>query len=197
MTCESGDLPWGVGGALPRIMLTFVIGGARSGKSRFAQSLATAAARVAIIVTAREEDAEMSARIAAHRMHRPPGWLTVEAPLEIASAAACHASGHDVLVLDCLTLWLSNFCFEHRAETEECVRAAALSEVRRLIAASPPTHLVVVSNEVGYGLVPETPVGRFFRDLQGWVNQDVAAAAEWVYHVVAGIPVPIKRPEAK
>jgi adenosylcobinamide kinase/adenosylcobinamide-phosphate guanylyltransferase len=178
-------------------MLTFIVGGARSGKSRFAQSLGDTGARVAFIATARAEDPEMAARIARHRAARPPHWLTVEEPLAIANAVERHAGSCDILVLDCLTLWLSNFCWEHRGEAEERIREMALRQVSRLPAAAASSHLVVVSNELGCGLAPETAIGRFFRDLQGWVNQDLAAAADCVYHVVAGIPVPIKRPEPR
>jgi adenosylcobinamide kinase/adenosylcobinamide-phosphate guanylyltransferase len=177
-------------------MLSLVIGGARSGKSRFAQSLGATATRVVYIATARVEDAEMAARIAQHRQTRPGHWETVEEALEIGHAVERH-SHCDLLLLDCLTLWLSNFCWEHRDMAEASIQAAALCEVARVAAASrASSHVVLVTNEVGCGLVPDSPVGRSFRDLQGWVNQEVARSADWVYHVVAGIPVAIKRPEA-
>lgn len=176
-------------------MVTVVLGGARSGKSRFAQSICAGGRHVVYIATARAEDEEIRARVARHRRDRPTGWTTVEEPLEIAAAAEQHAAHNDFILLDCLTLWLSNLCWELREKTEEAIYAAACGELQRLIAASAGTHLVIVTNEVGSGLVPETPVGRLFRDLQGWVNQDVAKAADFVYLVAAGIPVPIKRPE--
>ena len=179
-------------------MLSLVIGGARSGKSRFAESLAAHAKRVTYLATARCEDSEMAARIAYHRAQRPPHWTVIEEPLEIGAAVEQHASACDVLLLDCLTLWLSNFSWEHRDLGEADLRGAALREVARVAAAARgAAHVIVVSNEVGCGLVPETSVGRLFRDLQGWVNQDAARAADWVYHVVAGIAVPIKQPEAR
>jgi adenosylcobinamide kinase/adenosylcobinamide-phosphate guanylyltransferase len=177
-------------------MLSLVIGGARSGKSRFAESLGANSKRVTYVATARCEDEEMAARIARHRARRPARWVVIEEPLEIGSAIERCAVGCDFLLLDCLTLWLSNFCWEHRDDTEADVHAAAIREVARVSAAAATYHVVLVTNEVGCGLVPESPLGRFFRDLQGWVNQDAARSADWVYHVVAGIPVAIKRPGA-
>jgi adenosylcobinamide kinase / adenosylcobinamide-phosphate guanylyltransferase len=173
-------------------MLTLVIGGARSGKSRFAFQLGCQARRPAYIATARAEDAEMAARIARHREARPAHWITVEEPLEAAAAVAALARERDFVLLDCLTVWLSNFCWEHCGETEREIEAAVLAEVVRIAAASAPSDVALVTNEVGCGLVPESPVGRLFRDLQGWVNQEAARAADRVVHVVAGIPVEIK-----
>ena len=178
-------------------MLSLVIGGARSGKSHFAQSLAAEAARVVYLATARAEDAEMAERIRRHRDGRPSNWETVEEPLAIAAAVERHAGNCDVLLLDCLTLWLSNFCWEHRALAEAAIESAARAEVERVLAAAPASHIVIVTNEVGCGLVPETPVGRLFRDLQGFVNQQAACSADWVYHMVAGIAVTIKQPKVQ
>jgi adenosylcobinamide kinase/adenosylcobinamide-phosphate guanylyltransferase len=176
-------------------MLSLVIGGARSGKSRFAQSLAANSNKVAYVATARSADAEMTARIARHRADRPPDWALIEEPLEIGSAMQRHAGEYDLILLDCLTLWLSNFCWEHREMPEPEIQAGASRELARIAeAAAGDCHVVLVTNEIGCGLVPESPLGRFFRDMQGWVNQDAARAADWVYHVVAGIPVAIKQP---
>lgn len=177
-------------------MLTLVLGGARSGKSRFAQSLCANGRRVAYVASARDEDEEMRARIARHRRERPQHWLTIEEPLAVASAVERCARDCDYVLLDCLTLWLSNFCWEHRRQTPEALRAAASEEIARLAAAAAASHLVLVTNEVGAGLVPESAAGRLFRDLQGWVNQDAARAADFVYQVIAGIPIMIKCPEA-
>jgi len=173
-------------------MLTLVIGGARSGKSRFALQLGCQARRPAYIATARAEDAEMAARIARHREARPANWVTIEEPLAVAGAVTAAARERDFVLLDCLTVWLSNFCWEHRGETDGEVEGGAVAEMARIAEASTPSDVVLVTNEVGYGLVPESPVGRLFRDLQGWVNQEAARAADRVYHVVAGIAVPIK-----
>jgi adenosylcobinamide kinase / adenosylcobinamide-phosphate guanylyltransferase len=176
-------------------MLSLVIGGARSGKSRFAQSLGAAAHSALYIATARIEDAEMAARIDRHRQSRPAHWMTVEEPLAIGSVVERHAPSCDFLLLDCLTVWLSNLCWEHRDCAEAAIHAAALHEIARVAAAATGSHVVLVTNEVGCGIVPESAVGRSFRDLHGWVNQEAARWADWVHHLVAGIPVAIKRPE--
>lgn len=176
-------------------MLSLVIGGARSGKSRFAQSLAASAQRPLYVATARIEDDEMAARVARHRSDRTAKWTTVEEALQIGVALERHASGHDFVLLDCLTLWLSNLAWEHRESPDEQVRAAAVAEIARVAAASAPSDVVLVTNEVGCGVVPESKVGRSFRDLQGWVNQEAAQFADRVYLVTAGIALPIKRPE--
>jgi len=175
-------------------MLSLVIGGARSGKSRFALSLPSPTDNVAYIATARPEDDEMAARIAHHRRERPAHWVTVEAPLAIAEAVEQLAAGWRFILLDCLTLWLSNFSWEHRGLAEEDLHCAASQEWERAIAAAMSAHLVVVTNELGCGLVPDSAVARRFRDLHGWLNQDVARRADFVYHLVAGIAVPIKQP---
>jgi adenosylcobinamide kinase/adenosylcobinamide-phosphate guanylyltransferase len=175
-------------------MLTLVIGGARSGKSRFAQSLLSGSQRVAYIATSRCEDAEMAERIERHRQDRPSHWVTVEEPLEIAQTVERLSADREFILLDCLTVWLSNLSWEHRDSAAEELHRAASQEVARLIPPAANTHLVLVTNELGCGLVPESPVGRLFRDVHGWMNQDVARAADWVYHLVAGIAVPIKRP---
>jgi adenosylcobinamide kinase/adenosylcobinamide-phosphate guanylyltransferase len=178
-------------------MLSLIIGGARSGKSRFAQSLCCSAPRVIYLATARPEDDEMADRIRRHRESRPADWITVEEPLEIACAVERYAGECDVLLIDCLTLWLSNFCWEHRADASGEIEQAAVAEVGRLAAASSRCHTVVVTNEVGSGLVPDAAICRLFRDVQGFVNQQVACSADWVYHVVAGIAVPIKQPKVQ
>lgn len=178
-------------------MLSLVIGGARSGKSRFALSLSTPHQRPAFIATARADDEEMAARIARHRAERASGWTTIEEPLDLAGAVERSAATHDFLLLDCLTIWLGNWMWAQRGLPEADFHSSASLHVRRAVAASAGTHLVVVSNELGCGLVPESPVGRRFRDVHGWLNQEVARAADRVYHVVAGISVLIKQPEAR
>jgi adenosylcobinamide kinase / adenosylcobinamide-phosphate guanylyltransferase len=178
-------------------MVSLVIGGARSGKSRFAQSLASSSGRAIFVATARAEDSEMAARIAQHRRDRPENWITVEEPIQIANAVERHCGDCDFLLVDCLTLWLSNFCWEHRERAESVIEEAAVQEVARVVRVSTPARMVLVTNEVGWGLVPESRVGRFFRDLQGRVNQKAAALADQVFQVVAGIPVVIKQPERR
>jgi len=174
-------------------MLTFIIGGARSGKTALAQSLCRPESRVAYVATMRAEDDEMRQRIRRHQSFRPTAWCTIEEPLAIASAVRRASGEFDSIVLDCLTLWLSNFCWEHRACDAEELERRALAEAEDLVrGASASTQLIVVSNEVGCGIVPENAVARAFRDLQGWVNQRVARAADEVWQTVAGIPVRIK-----
>lgn len=123
----------------------------------------------------------------------PPTWTTIEEPLAIAAAVRRASVEFDSIVLDCLTLWLSNFCWERRACDAEELERKALAEAEDLVrACDGAAHLIVVSNDVGSGIVPENAVARAFRDLQGWVNQVVARAADEVWQTVAGIPVRLK-----
>jgi len=173
-------------------MVSLIIGGARSGKSRFAQSLCASSPRVCFIATARDEDIEMTARIAEHRRTRNQCWTTIEVPLHIGDAVEQHCHGFDCLLLDCLTIWLSNFCWEHRSKSEHEIETAALREIARVAGVTTQAHVVVVTNEIGCGLVPDTPLGRFFRVLQGRMNQEAARFAGGVFQVIAGIPIAIK-----
>jgi adenosylcobinamide kinase / adenosylcobinamide-phosphate guanylyltransferase len=171
-------------GALPR--LTLVLGGARSGKSRYAERLVeTAASCGTYCATAEPGDAEMAARIAVHRARRGSFWRTVEAPLLLADAIMEEARPDRPVLVDCLTLWLSNLILAGARLDEEIV---TLCEALR-DAAGP---VVLVANEVGLGLVPETPLGRRFRDAAGWLNQDIAALADRVVFVAAGLPLVLK-----
>ena len=165
--------------------VTLILGGARSGKSRYAERLVeNAASRGTYCATAEAGDAEMAARIAAHRARRGPFWRTVEAPLALASAIAAAGPEGPVLV-DCLTLWLSNLLMAGRQpDAEAGVLCRALHE-----AVGP---VVLVSNEVGMGLVPETPLGRHFRDAAGRLNQEIAALADRVVFIAAGLPLVLK-----
>jgi adenosylcobinamide kinase / adenosylcobinamide-phosphate guanylyltransferase len=164
--------------------MTFVIGGARSGKSRYAESVIAALPPPwAYVATAEAGDAEMTERIAAHRVRRGPNWRTVEAPRDLTSALeACKATP---ILVDCLTLWLSNLLLA-QADIE-----AEIERLERTLMAA-PSPLVVVANEVGYGIVPDHPLGRRFRDLQGLLNQRIAARADRVVLVVAGLPLALK-----
>ena len=177
-------------------MLSLVIGGARGGKSRFALSLGASARRPLYLATATAEDEEMVARIQRHRSERDARWTTLEESLEIGAAIERQTPEHDFILLDCLTLWLSNFAWTRRECSEQQIHSAAIAEIARVAAASAPSHVVLVTNEVGCGLVPESKVSRSFRDLQGWVNQEAARLADSVFLVTAGIAIPIKRPEA-
>jgi adenosylcobinamide kinase / adenosylcobinamide-phosphate guanylyltransferase len=162
-----------------------VLGGARSGKSRYAEAAVEAAVRCGTYcATAEAGDAEMAARIAAHRARRGRFWQTIEVPLELPAAIAAAAPGRPLLV-DCLTLWLSNLlCAGRPVERETDALATALGR-----AAGP---VVLVANEVGMGLVPETPLGRRFRDAAGRLNQEMAALADRVVFVAAGLPLVLK-----
>ncbi|QHQ33971.1 bifunctional adenosylcobinamide kinase/adenosylcobinamide-phosphate guanylyltransferase [Algicella marina] len=161
-----------------------VLGGARSGKSGYAEAQAEALGPVRrYVATAEAGDDEMTARIAAHRARRGAGWQTVETPLDI--CAQIRAGGADAVLLDCLTLWLSNLM--HRGRDIE-------AETEALIAALPnaPAPVLMVSNEVGMGLVPENALARAFRDAQGRLNARVAAAVPRVSFVAAGLPLVLK-----
>ncbi|MBS0532249.1 MAG: bifunctional adenosylcobinamide kinase/adenosylcobinamide-phosphate guanylyltransferase [Proteobacteria bacterium] len=170
---------------------TLVLGGARSGKSAFAETLVGDSGLAPIyLATADAGDDEMKARIAQHRKRRGNGWHTVEEPLALIDVLTRESrTGHAVLV-DCLTLWLSNLM---HAERDPEVEARRLT--RFLGVAQHP--IVFVSNEVGMGLVPETPLGRAFRDAQGRLNQIVAAAVPNVVFVAAGLPLWLKRPSVQ
>jgi adenosylcobinamide kinase/adenosylcobinamide-phosphate guanylyltransferase len=163
-----------------------VLGGARSGKSRYAERLVEDAARCGTyLATAEAGDAEMAERIAAHQARRGPFWRTVEAPLALASAIVAHAAPERPILVDCLTLWLSNLLLAGKQADEEVrVLCSALREAAGMV--------VLVSNEVGMGLVPETPLGRRFRDAAGRLNQDVAVLADRVVFVAAGLPLVLK-----
>lgn len=169
-------------------MLTFVLGGARSGKSRHAVELCRDASRVVFIATAKAEDDEMAERIARHRAERPASWTTVEAPVDLEAALEAAPSDARVLV-DCVTLWLSNLMYEHRDEVRAERERLILGSVTRLADRAADRDVVVVSNEVGQSLVPETAVGREFRDLLGAANQTLAAKADRVILLLAGIPI--------
>jgi len=170
--------------------LTFVLGGARSGKSRFAARLAALSARVVFVATAEPLDAEMKARIARHRRSRPRSWRTIEAPRDLA-AAIVSVRGLQLLLVDCLTLYVSNLVCAGATE------ARVLADVRRALRALARRRAsaILVANEVGLGIVPASPLARRFRDIAGLVNQEVAVAADQVYIMHAGIPVMIKGKE--
>jgi adenosylcobinamide kinase / adenosylcobinamide-phosphate guanylyltransferase len=187
----------------PRLIL--ILGGARSGKSTFAEQLAASSGQsVAFIATATAGDDEMRARIARHRASRPMHWHTIEEPLDLAAAVRHAAALADVLLLDCITLWLSNWLFRQGETNDRDMGAsdplfdvAALQAIQNLLTAlaslDPRKTLIVISNEVGLGIVPAYPLGRLYRDTLGLVNQRLAGAAQRVYLLIAGIAVDIKR----
>ena len=164
--------------------LTLVLGGARSGKSRHAEGLIAASPPPwTYVATAEVGDEEMAARFKSHRERRGARWRTIEAPRELAKALA--ACGNGPVLVDCLTLWLSNLMLAEANVEEE---TAQLEET--LAATKGP--LVLVANEVGSGIVPSYPLGRRFRDMQGILNQRMAARAERVILMVAGLPLALK-----
>jgi adenosylcobinamide kinase / adenosylcobinamide-phosphate guanylyltransferase len=166
-----------------------VIGGCRSGKSRHALSLAEAAGpRRIFVATCVPRDDEMRDRVARHRQERSAAWRTLEIPVELAGAIDAHGASADVMLIDCLTLWLNNLLMETEDGDRLRQHIDRLAEaVRRA-----PGSLVLVSNEVGAGIVPENRLARLYRDLAGWTNQAVAAVCDRVVWTVAGIPVTIK-----
>ena len=221
-----------------RDRLILVTGGARSGKSTFAERLAAQLAeplggRVTYLATSETNDVEMAARVAAHRAARPAAWTTVECPLAVPAAVREHAgagehatagakagsaasggpAGPPVLLLDCVTFWVTNLLFAGGAfggsappdegfnyekdllpADEECAASARVSAgVGDLLATLEETGatMIAVSNEVGLGVVPEYPLARLYRDQLGWANQRLAAAADRVYFLVAGLPLDV------
>lgn len=169
----------------------FVLGGARSGKTGVALSRAEASGLMPVMVaTAQAFDAEMEARIAAHRAERDGRWGLIEEPLALARVLGEASAPDRVLVVDCLTLWLSNTLFAG-SDVEGAIETLA----EAFAAVSGP--VIVVSNEVGLGIVPENALARRFRDLQGRLNRSVAAVADRVTLVVAGLEVAVKTPNQR
>lgn len=172
-----------------------VTGGARSGKSTFAEQLAENYGHVCYLATAEPRDGEMQERILRHQARRNPAWKTIECPLD--PADALKKEGSDAYLLDCITLWISNLLLldwqeddSLSSKREERVMGAV--DVLLDTVARAEGDVIAVSNEVGLGLVPETPLGRLFRDVAGRVNQRLAAFADEVYVLFSGIPLKIK-----
>jgi len=173
-------------------MLTLVLGGARSGKSRYAQGLIGDRQAIYVATTRRTRDREMSRRIEKHRADRPSSWTTIEEPESVPRVVRTAAPADAPVIVECATLWLSNL-FERESRTPPRRQQDILmTAVRELADASRFREVVVVSNEIGGGIVPTTRVGRRFRDLQGWANQILAAEAQSVVLVVAGLPITLK-----
>ncbi|MEE9203008.1 MAG: bifunctional adenosylcobinamide kinase/adenosylcobinamide-phosphate guanylyltransferase [Dehalococcoidia bacterium] len=177
--------------------LVLVLGGVRSGKSRFAQELAQERGeRVLFVATAAPGDQEMERRIALHQRDRSIHWRTVEALTGAGEAILREAGDAQVVIVDCLTLLLSNL-WGGEEEPVEALEERALFEVEGLVRAARElsAHVIVVSNEVGLGLVPPYPVGRAYRDLLGLANQRLAQEADEVYFLMAGLPLRLKPQE--
>ncbi|MFB0545873.1 MAG: bifunctional adenosylcobinamide kinase/adenosylcobinamide-phosphate guanylyltransferase [Anaerolineae bacterium] len=176
--------------------LILILGGARSGKSVYAEKLATRlGGRVLYVATAAALDEEMRRRIEAHKTKRPYTWRTMEAPLGVGAAISAMAQEDEVILLDCLTLLVSNALLEggqegpfDEAQTRVRTEVEGLLEAYQTLSGS----MIIVSNEVGLGLVPSYPLGRAYRDLLGWANQWLAREADEVYFMVAGIHIELK-----
>ncbi len=182
--------------------VVLVTGGAKSGKSLFAEKLAAGlSGAVVYVATAEVLDAEMEARVARHRAQRPASWTTVEAPRDPKFVLERVPSSAGVVLIDCLTIWASNRLLS-LGEPETAGWWEAVEELQRTLcdelhavvetARVRSWHVVMVTNEVGYGVVPDTPLGRAFRDLQGVVNLHAARLADAVFLVVAGLGVEVK-----
>jgi adenosylcobinamide kinase / adenosylcobinamide-phosphate guanylyltransferase len=187
--------------SLPQLIL--ILGGARSGKSTFAEQLAQRSGRsVAFIATATANDDDMRLRIKRHQAARPADWHTIEEPLALAPAISQAASLADIIVLDCMTLWVSNWLLTQENSDDASLATSphyegVLAEMDGLLATirmlDTQKTLIVVTNEVGLGIVPAYTLGRVYRDVLGLVNQQLAAAAGRVYLMIAGLGVDIKK----
>jgi adenosylcobinamide kinase/adenosylcobinamide-phosphate guanylyltransferase len=176
--------------------LILLLGGARAGKSACAMRLAQDAERasgdeVCFIATAQGLDEDMTKRIARHRTERPTHWRTIEEPCQIDEALR-QVSGAGVVVVDCLTLFVSNWLMRHEDEHECEQFVRRITRNFLVLARTRQQTIICVSNEVGLGVVPDTSLGRVFRDLLGRVNQEFAAAADEVYLLIAGLPMKLK-----
>jgi adenosylcobinamide kinase/adenosylcobinamide-phosphate guanylyltransferase len=175
---------------------TFILGGARSGKSTYAENLArSAGGKVLYVATATAGDQEMADRIAAHRAARPAQWMTLEAPRQVGQAVIDFTPHPELVLVDCLTLLTSNILLSFPDDTGmEIIQRAVDEEIDRILDAIQTLNVpwIIVSNEVGLGLVPAYPLGRTYRDVLGRANQRLAASAGEVVFMVAGIPMRVK-----
>jgi adenosylcobinamide kinase/adenosylcobinamide-phosphate guanylyltransferase len=175
--------------------LVLILGGARSGKSSYAENLAARLGQnVLYIATAQAGDAEMVDRIEKHRRERPDNWQTLEAPLAVGAALARLDAAPDVLLLDCMTLLTTNLLLTHEEKSPAQIELIVQAEVDDIVAAHRKLQvpLIIVSNEVGLGVVPPYPLGRVYRDVLGRANQRLAAAADCVLFMIAGLPMALK-----
>jgi adenosylcobinamide kinase/adenosylcobinamide-phosphate guanylyltransferase len=175
--------------------IILILGGARSGKSDYAEKLAAQLGRqVLYVATAEAGDDEMAARIVAHRQARPAQWQTLEVPRGLGPALQAVTTPVEVILLDCLTLLASNLVLALEHEPPTAIEQALQAELDGLLAARAvlSVPLIIVSNEVGLGLVPPYPLGRLYRDMLGRANQHLAAQADKVLFMVAGLPMTVK-----
>lgn len=187
--------------------LILISGGARSGKSRFAEQLAAEKAKqrenaaVLYLATCEVRDEEIKQRIEIHQTRRPSSWLTVEEPLHTDRKVREYGDRYPVILLDCITLWVSNYLLSKSDDTwhQPSILDELLGKTDQMIEAARRTNtiLIAVTNEVGLGIVPDTPLGRVYRDYAGLVNQRLAEAADQAYLVAMGIPVSLKDLDAR
>ncbi len=177
-------------GTIQHPVKKLVIGGCRSGKSRYAEQWVAENFSDKVFVATLEacDDAEMDQRIALHRQSRGAGWLTVEEPLDPAGVLGRNVTGAEVFLVDCLTMWLTNMMMQGFSDGKIQAEVARLRQTVGGLTAS----VVLVANEVGLGIVPESPMGRRFRDLAGWTNQQMALVCRQVVLVAAGLPLRLK-----
>jgi adenosylcobinamide kinase/adenosylcobinamide-phosphate guanylyltransferase len=170
--------------------LALILGGARSGKSRYGLGLAARCPAPRLFVaTCQPRDAEMEARIEAHQQERGSDWATREVPLQLAAALGEAQNHYGVIVVDCLTMWVSNLLLQESASPGS-IQTAGEDLLAALATTAVPT--ILISNEVGWGIVPDNPLAREFRDQAGWLHQRLAQVADLVVLVVAGVPMLIK-----
>lgn len=181
---------------LQRDALILVSGGARSGKSRLAQKLAfeIRGHKVTYLATGEAKDEEMKERILLHQKTRPSTWETVEEPIHILPVIQRELEKDRLILLDCMTLWLSNLLLQDSEKTEEALTKEVIEKLEHLIACQREKRgtIILVSNEVGMGVVPETPLGRIFRDVNGRMNAHLASAATKVYLSFFGLSLELK-----
>lgn len=184
---------------MERGKLILVTGGARSGKSSFAEKLAKEANKdVTYLATCQALDEEMALRIEEHKKRRPKNWKTIEEPLNASSVIEKEGKSDRVILLDCLALLVANLIFSKGDSTSELIDQAVLNEIKTLAKVSKdvPASVIIVTNEVGMGIVPEYPLGRAYRDTLGKANQILASEADEVYLLICGIPVNVKQLQA-
>jgi len=168
--------------------ITLLTGGSRSGKSKKALEIASGFARKAFIATAEPIDEEMGARIAAHRRERGDGFTTIEEPVDLAGAIQALPDDIEIAIVDCLTVWLGNLMYRFEDPRERNAHIDTFLDALK----SPPCNIVIVTNEVGRGIVPSDASSREYRDLAGGLNQKVAAVADRVIFMVTGLPLVLK-----
>ena len=169
--------------------ITLIIGGARSGKSKYAEELAIKnAGTVSYIATATPLDAEMEARIHHHKIRRPSDWLLYECPLDLADLLKVEAKKEQTILIDCLTLWINNQLHENSQQDFSLLFLNLIASIQESVA-----NIIFVANEVGLGIIPLGEITRQFVDEAGRLNQQVAQAADEVIFMVAGLPVPVKQ----